>query len=161
LSHEFDAGKRPDNFFGMEIALKALLISCVLLLSGQVLAQDARQLAPLPPAAQEALREEMRGNLLALNEILTLMAEGKVREAGEAAEKSLGRGAMGKHMDKPFDARPGPNMPREMHRIGMDGHGEASEFARAAASGDREKALALLPKLTSACIACHYSYRIR
>ena len=69
--------------------------------------------------------------------------------------------AMGKDMPLPFDARPGPNMPREMHRIGMDGHGEASEFAKAAASGDRDKALALLPKLTGACIACHYAYRIR
>ncbi len=132
-----------------------------MLFSTQALAEDARQLAPLPPAAQEALREEMRGNLLALNEILTLMAAGKVKEAGEVAEKSLGRGAMGKHMDKPFDARPGPNMPREMHRIGMEGHGDASEFAKAAASGDRDKALTLLPLLTSSCIACHFSYRIR
>ncbi len=141
--------------------MKTVLIAATVLLGGQALAQDTRQLAPLPPAAQEALREEMRGSLLAINEILTLMAEGKVKEAGEVAEKSLGRGAMGKHMDKPFDARPGPNMPREMHRIGMDGHFEVSEFARAAASGDRDKALALLPKLTGACVACHYSYRIR
>ncbi|MCF8149388.1 MAG: cytochrome C [Burkholderiaceae bacterium] len=141
--------------------MKAIFIAATVLLAGQALAQDARQLAPLPPAAQESLRDEMRGNLLAISEILTLMAEGKVKEAGEAAEKSLGRGAMGKHMDKPFDARPGPNMPREMHRLGMDGHGDASEFAKAAASGDRDKALALLPKLTSACVACHYSYRIR
>ncbi|MCF8199538.1 MAG: cytochrome c [Sulfuritalea sp.] len=141
--------------------MKTAFLIAAALFSTQVLAEDARQLAPLPPAAQEALREEMRGNLLALNEILTLMADGKVKEAGEVAEKSLGRGAMGKHMDKPFDARPGPNMPREMHRIGMDGHGDASEFAKAAASGDRDKALALLPKLTSSCIACHFSYRIR
>ena len=141
--------------------MKTVFLIASVLLSSQALAEDNRQLAPLPPAAQEALREEMRGNLLAINEILTLMATGKLKEAGEVAEKSLGRGAMGKHMDKPFDARPGPNMPREMHRIGMDGHGDASEFAKAAASGDREKALALLPKLTSACVACHYSYRIR
>lgn len=141
--------------------MKSVFIAATLLLGGQALAQDARQLAPLPPAAQEALRDEMRGNLLAISEILTLMAEGKIKEAGEAAEKSLGRGAMGKHMDKPFDARPGPNMPRDMHRIGMDGHGDASEFAKAAASGDRDKALAQLPKLTSACVACHYAYRIR
>ena len=141
--------------------MKAAFLIASMLLGGQALAEDSRQLAPLPPAAQEALREEMRGNLLAINEILTLMAEGKVKEAGEVAEKSLGRSAMGKHMALPFDARPGPNMPREMHRIGMDGHSEASEFAKAAASGDRDKAWALLPKLTGACVACHYSYRIR
>lgn len=141
--------------------MKTAFLIAAVLLSGQALAEDNRQLAPLPPAAQEALREEMRGNLLAINEVLTLMAAGKVKEAGEVAEKSLGRSAMGKHMDKPFDARPGPNMPREMHRIGMESHGEASEFAKVAASGDREKALALLPKLTSGCVACHYSWRTR
>ena len=68
---------------------------------------------------------------------------------------------MGKHRDKPFDARPGPHMPPAMHGIGMDGHKAASEFAAVAKGGDRDKALALLPNLTSACIACHFSYRTR
>jgi cytochrome c556 len=52
-------------------------------------------------------------------------------------------------------------MPPAMHGIGNDGHVAASEFARAAISGNREQALALLPKLTGACVACHYSYRTR
>ena len=133
----------------------------VMLLSGQVLAEDRRQLATLPPAAQEALREEMLGNMLAINEILTLMAAGKLKEAGQAAESSLGQSAMGKHRDKPFEARPGPHMPPAMHGIGMDGHRAASEFAKAAIGGDRELALSLLPKLTGACVACHYSWRTR
>jgi hypothetical protein len=136
-------------------------IFLVMLLTGQVLAEDHRQLATLPPAAQEALREEMLGNMLAINEILTLVAAGKLKEAGQAAESSLGQSAMGKHRDKPFDARPGPHMPPAMHGIGMDGHRAASEFAKAAASGDRDKALAELPKLTGACVACHYSWRTR
>ena len=132
-----------------------------MVLSGQVLAEDRRQLATLPPAAQESLREEMRGNLLAINEILTLMAAGKVKEAGQLAETSLGQSAMGRHRGKPLDARPGAHMPPAMHEIGLDGHRAASEFARVAATGDREKALAELPKLTGACVACHYSWRIR
>ena len=132
-----------------------------MLLTGQVLAEDHRQLATLPPAAQEALREEMLGNMLAINEILTLMAAGKLKEAGQAAESSLGQSAMGKHRDKPFEARPGPHMPPAMHGIGMDGHRAASEFAKAAIGGDRELALSLLPKLTGACVACHYSWRTR
>ena len=131
------------------------------LLVGQALAADARQFATLPPAAQDSLREEMLANLLAINEILTLMAANKVAEAGEVAEKSLGQSAMGKHRSKPLDARPGPHMPPEMHGIGIDGHRAASEFARAAASGDRERAVALLPGLTAACVACHYSWRTR
>ena len=105
--------------------------------------------------------EEMLGNLVALNEVLSLLAAGKVREAGEAAETRLGLSAMGKHRDKPFDARPGPHMPPAMHGIGMDGHKAASEFAAAAKTGDRDKALALLPNLTAACVGCHFSYRTR
>jgi hypothetical protein len=141
--------------------MKTTFLIAALLLSGQALAEDNRQLAKLPPAAQEALREEMRDNLLAINEILTLMAAGKVKEAGQLAETSLGQSAMGKHRDKPIEARPGPHMPREMHQIGIDGHRAASEFAKVAASGDREKALAELPKLTGGCVACHYSWRMR
>jgi hypothetical protein len=131
------------------------------LIASHALAEDNRQLAALPPAAQEALREEMLGNLLALNEILTLMAAGKVREAGALAESSLGVSAQGKHRDKPLDARPGPHMPPAMHGIGIDGHRAASEFAKVAATGDRDKAIAELPKLTGGCVACHYSWRTR
>ena len=140
--------------------MKALLLIAALL-AGSALAEDNRQLATLPPAANEALREEMLANLLAINEILTLMAAGKIKEAGQAAEASLGQSSQGKHRDKPFDARPGPHMPPAMHGVGMDGHRAASEFAKAAASGDREKALSLLPNLTAACVACHYSWRTR
>ena len=37
--------------------------------------------------------------------------------------------AMGKHRDKPFEARPGPHMPPAMHGIGMDGHKAACALA--------------------------------
>ena len=124
-------------------------------------AEDTRPLAPLPPAAQESLRQEMLENLAALNEILTLVGSGKLAEAGEVAEAKLGVSSMGKHRAKPMDARPGPHMPPAMHGIGIDGHKAVSEFARVAATGDRDKALALLPNLTAACVACHYSYRTR
>ncbi|MBK6355583.1 MAG: cytochrome C [Betaproteobacteria bacterium] len=136
-------------------------IFALFFVSTAALAQDARQLAPLPAAAQESLRQEMLDNMLAVNEVLALMAEGKVREAGEAAEAKLGMSAMGKHRSKPFDARPGPHMPPAMHGIGMDGHKAVSEFATVAKTGDRDKALALLPNLTSACVGCHFSYRTR
>ena len=122
---------------------------------------DTRQLASLPPAAESTLRAEMRANLLALNEILGLVASGKFKEAGQIAEQELGVSAMGKHRDLPFEARPGPHMPPAMHAIAMDGHRAASEFARIAASGDRDKTIAALPSLTSGCVACHYVYRLR
>jgi len=132
-----------------------------LLAAAPTFAQDTRQLADLKPPAQETLRQEMRDNLIALNTIITLLAAGQVKEAGEVAEKELGRSAMGKHAHKPFDERPGPQMPREMHQLGISGHLAATDFARAAASGNRDKALAELPALVGSCVACHSSYRIR
>ena len=124
-------------------------------------AGDARQLVTLPAAAQDSLREEMLANLRALNAILVLVAEGKVREAGTLAEESLGLSAMGKNRSLPLEARPGAHMPPAMHGLGMDGHKAASEFARIAASGDRDKTVAALPLLSGACVACHHSYRVR
>lgn len=140
--------------------MKALIFA-LFLLSTAAGAEDTRQFVKLPAPAQEALREEMLDNLLAVNEVLSLMAAGKTREAGELAEAKLGMSAMGKHRSKPMDARPGPHMPPAMHGIGMDGHKAASEFATVAKTGDRDKALALLPSLTTACVACHFSYRTR
>jgi hypothetical protein len=140
--------------------MKALIFA-LFLLSTAAGAEDTRQFVKLPAPAQEALREEMLDNLLAVNEVLSLMAAGKTREAGELAEAKLGMSAMGKHRSKPMDARPGPHMPPAMHGIGMDGHKAASEFATVAKTGDRDKALALLPSLTNACVACHFSYRTR
>lgn len=138
-----------------------IFIFALFFLSTVAVADDARQLAELPPAAQATLRQEMRDNLQAINEITALMATGKVKEAGEVAETRLGVSAMGKHRNQPFEARPGPHMPPAMHGIGMDGHRAASEFAAVARTGDRDKALALLPTLTNSCVACHFSYRIR
>lgn len=124
-------------------------------------AEDARQLAKMPPAAEANLREEMRANLLNLNEIISLTVAGKLKEAGELAEKELGQTAMGKNRALPVDARPGANMPPAMHALGLEGHKTASTFAAIAATGDREKTLAALPTLSGSCVGCHYSYRIR
>jgi hypothetical protein len=136
-----------------------LLLAALLALPAA--AEDTRQFARITPQAQETQRLEMLDNLFALNEILSLLAANKVKEAGAVAEERLGRGAMGRHAHLPFEARPGPQMPREMHRLGIDGHFAASDFAQAAASGDRNKALEKLPALTGACVACHASYRTR
>jgi len=132
-----------------------------MLFSGISLAEDTRQLVTLPDPAREVLRQEMLDNLTAVNEVLTLLAEGKVKEAGQSAETRLGVSAMGKNRALPPDARPGAHMPPAMHEIGMAGHRAATAFAEAAATGDRDKALARLPELTGNCVACHFSYRVR
>lgn len=138
-----------------------LLLSAVLSLPVLAQVPDARTLAKLPDPAVETLRAEMRDNLVTLNEIMTLVVTGKVKEAGELAEKKLGTGAMGQHRNKPLEARPGPHMPEAMHAIGMNSHKAASAFAAIAATGDREKTLAALPTLNAACVSCHLAYRVR
>ena len=138
-------------------------VCCLLLLATELAcaAEDARQLAAMPAAAQATLRAEMRANMVAVNEILNLVTTDKLAEAGALAEKELGVSAMGKHRALPFEARPGPHMPPAMHAIGIEGHQAASAFARLAAAGERDKAIAALPSLTAACVACHHAYRIR
>jgi hypothetical protein len=143
-----------------ETHMKKLLFTAMLI-ALPAAAEDTRQLARLTPQAQEVLRQEMLDNLIAVNEILSLVAANKLKEAGEVAETKLGKSAMGKNARLPFEQRPGPQMPAAMHELGRNGHLAASEFAAAAASGERERALALLPKLTENCVACHASYRTR
>lgn len=135
-----------------------LLAACLALPAA---AADLRQLAPLPQPAQETLRQEMLDNLIALNEIIALLAEDKLAAAGEVAETRLGRAAMGKNAALPFEARPGPHMPRAMHSLAVDGHLAASAFAEAAAAGDRPLALRRLSGMTGSCVACHAAYRVR
>lgn len=141
--------------------IKSMGALLALVAAGAVQADDTRQLVTLPTPAQAVLREEMLGNLLAINEITTYLAEGKLAEAGRVAEEKLGVSAMGRNRALPLEARPGAHMPPAMHAIGISGHEAASAFARAAASGNREAALARLPGLTASCVACHYAYRLR
>lgn len=145
----------------MKSTTLCLLVPLALLAATPALAEDNRLFAPLPAPAQEVLREQMLDNLLAVNEIVSLLASGEVKEAGIVAENRLGLTAMGKNRSLPFDARPGVHMPPAMHAVAFAGHKAASEFATAAASGDRDRALAQLPNLTGTCVGCHLSYRTR
>lgn len=141
---------------------KLLLAFALGILAGGIqAAEDMRQLTPMPAAAQANLRDEMLANLRALNDILSLVAEGKYKEAGALAEEALGVSAMGKNRNQPMDARPGAHMPPAMRGLGTEGHKAASEFARIAATGDRDKTIAALPLLSGACVACHHAFRVR
>lgn len=124
-------------------------------------ADDTRQLVTLPEPARARLREEMLGNLRALQDIFESLAKGDLREAGAVAERELGATAMGRNRALPLEARPGAHMPAAMHDLGLQGHQAATAFARAAASGDRDRALMALPAVTGSCVACHHTYRVR
>ena len=151
--------------YGLHFITKETMKNVILLLATGLcccaMAQDARQLAAMPVPAQETLRQEMRDNLVALNEVIALLSQDKLAQAGEVAELGLGRTAMGKNAALPMGARPGPNMPRAMHAIAIDGHLAATAFATAASAGNRSLAMQQLAALTTTCVTCHAVYRIR
>lgn len=151
----------------MNSRLSWMLLGLAVALSGGTAAQspavpeDTRQFVEMPPLPRAVMREDMVDHLAALSEILGLMAQDKLKEAGEVAEKRIGRSAMGKHAARTRGQGPGRFMPPDMHAIALAGHDAASEFAAAAASGDRKAASAVLQRLTSTCVACHAAYRTR
>lgn len=120
---------------------------------------DYRQLVSMPAQAQKLMREDMLDHLAALNEIIGLLAVNNLDSAADVAETRMGKSAMGKH--RATGMGPGRFMPLEMRKIGWSMHESASRFALIAKEGDLKKAYDALQKVTSSCVACHYSYRTR
>ena len=120
---------------------------------------DLRTLVEIPDKALLILQEDMLDHLAVLNEINRYLSENDLRAAAEVAETGMGRSLLSKYQDK--DIRPGRYMPKAMREIGWELHAAASEFAQAARKGDLNKTLLAYHRITSACVACHYSYRTR
>lgn len=118
-----------------------------------------RTYVKIPDKERQILHEDMLDHLAVLNEINRYLAENDLRAAAEVAETGMGRSLLSKYQDK--DMRPGRYMPKEMREIGWELHKAASEFAQAARQGDLNKTLQAYHHITSTCVACHYSYRIR
>jgi hypothetical protein len=158
------------------IRLAALLLAAAA--SAPTLAEDTRQLVKMPEPAQQTMRQAMVDNVGALSSIIGLLADNKVKEAGVLAESSFGMSTMGRHMGMAGPGAgggmgsgmgagmgggmgPGRYMPEGMRSVAISLHQNASNFAKVAEGGDRDKALAALQTVTSTCYACHASYRIR
>lgn len=145
----------------------AMVASLVLCTASTTFAQqgavpeDVRQLVEMPPLAQAILREEMLDNLGALNEIIGLLAEDRLQEAGTLAEQRLGQSSMGRHAARARGQGPGRFMPAPMHAIGLAMHDAATELGKVAQTGEKAKTLSVLQKVTATCVACHAAYRTR
>ncbi len=106
------------------------------------IADDVRQFVEMPEMAKKIMRQRMLSNFIALNQILGLLAENKLKDAAKIAEiqicdRRIGAGTgMG----------PGKFMPIEMRKIGMSMHKLVDEFARIARTGETTKAYATLQK---------------
>ena len=118
---------------------------------------DLRQLVPMPDQARELMRKDMLDHLSALNEIIGNLASNNLDAASDVAEARLGRSSMGKHRGTGMG--PGKFMTPEMRNLGWGMHDAASEFSKTAKEGNLKSAYSALQKVTSSCVACHYSYR--
>jgi len=118
---------------------------------------DLRHLASMPDEARRLMREDMLDHLAALNEIIGYLAENNLAAAADVAETRMGKSSMGKHRGTGMG--PGRFMPLEMRELGWGMHESATEFSLVAKKGDLKSAYNALQKVTSSCVACHYSYR--
>lgn len=126
--------------------------------------EDTRQMVKLPPMMQEHLLGSMRDHLAALNDILSALAQGDVDTATDVAENRLGMSSLSKHGASEL----GKYYPEGMQAIGTELHHAASQFVIVARDAELEPGLEAqhavydaLNNITTACNACHQSYRIR
>ena len=127
-------------------------------------ASDDRQLVELPAPMQAHMMSNMRDHLLALNEILALLAEGKVSEAGDVAENRIGMSSLETH----GAAHLAPFMPEAMQTFGAEMHKASSRFALVAQEAEiegtyeaQQKVFGALADVTQYCNDCYAAYRIR
>ena len=125
---------------------------------------DTRELVRLPPMMQEHMLGNMRDHLATLNAVIGNVADGKFDEAAKLAEARLGMSSLGLH----GAAHMAPYMPKPMQDAGTGMHHAASRLAivlqNAGVSPNAEslrQVNSALHEVTSACIGCHASYRIR
>ena len=125
---------------------------------------DAREMVKLPKMMQDHMLANMRDHLVALDEMLGALAEGKTDVAAKVAEERLGMSSLSLH----GAAHLGKFMPKEMGAIGTGMHRAASKFVLVARDAELEpglksqrKVYKALQAITENCNACHQSYKIR
>lgn len=136
-------------------ALCALLLSTCL--PAAAIAADERQMVEMPEHMQQHMLANMRDHLKTLDAMLAQLAAGDGDKAADLAEARLGLSSLGLH----GAGHMAGFMPQAMQDMGTGMHQAASRFARVAREGDALRSYAALQEVTSACVACHASYRIR
>ena len=119
--------------------------------------EDSRQLVKLPDMMQQHMMSNMRDHLVAINEILTYLANEDFDKAAKVAEHRLGMSSLKSH----GASHMAKFMPKGMRQAGTSMHRAASRFALKAEEGEALPAYKALTEVTSACVACHADYRIR
>ena len=126
--------------------------------------EDTSELVRLPEPMQEHMLGNMRDHLVTLNGIIGDIADSKLDAAAKLAEDRLGMSSLGFH----DAAHMAPFMPKPMQDYGTSMHHAASRLAitlqNASVSPSLETMAEVnrgLHEVTTACTACHASYRIR
>jgi hypothetical protein len=124
-------------------------------------AADPRIAVRFPAGLREHTLTNMRDHLLALAEIHEALSKGAYDVAGKTAEERLGMSSLKLHGAHEVSKY----MPKGMQEIGTSMHHSASQFAveaqNSSATGDLKPALAVLARITQACVACHATYRLQ
>lgn len=142
----------------MKITLNIIVLALFAFSSNSSTAgNDSRQLVQLPEPMQQHMLSNMRDHLVAINEILISLANGQMERAAEVAEFRLGMSSLQSH----GATHMAKFMPEEMREVGTSMHRAASRFALKAQEGEILPAYNALSAVTSACVACHSSYRIK
>ena len=122
-------------------------------------AEDSRTAVDLPPDVKTQFLEHMRTHMNALNDVVQLMAQGKIREAGSTARKEMAIG-----QGQGF----GRYMPPEFREMGFEYHRAADDFARIASevpeppdAAGWSKLVDGLAKVTVRCNACHAVFQVK
>ncbi|MBS0245039.1 MAG: hypothetical protein JSR61_00350 [Proteobacteria bacterium] len=125
---------------------------------------DRRELVQLPAPMQDHMLANMRDHLATLSEVTGNLADGKLDAAAKLLEQRLGMSSLSLH----DAAHMAPYMPQTMQDIGTSMHRAASRLAITIQDADVAPSVEAMAKVnrglhevTSACVACHASYRIR
>jgi mono/diheme cytochrome c family protein len=137
--------------------IKLVIITPLFVIALVQAADDTRKLIELPEMMQEHMKANMRDHLLAINEILAYMKAENLDKVAKIAEKRLGMSSLNLH----GASHMAKFMPKEMRKIGQSMHKTASRFAMKAEEGDLLATYQMLGEITSACVACHTSYKIK
>jgi len=119
--------------------------------------EDSRKLVDFPEMMQKHMLTNMRDHLKAINEILHDLSNNKMDKAASIAEHRIGMSSLDDH----GASHMGKFMPEGMRQAGTNMHKAASQFALKAEEGDLNAAYKSLAEVTSTCVACHSSYRIK
>ena len=138
--------------------LMTITLPILALLGGFTAAQaDDREMVELPEMMRSHMLANMRDHLVAIDEILRLLAEQELDKAADVAEDRLGFSSLEQHGASHM-AR---FMPQEMQAAGTEMHRAASQFARVAQEGEIMPAYRKLGEITAACVSCHARYRVQ